>query len=500
MDSMRKNAQKMMPHVMALNKKPTMGMKNDRQPVPAVSKLVAFAKGGKVMAKGGAADMKQDKAMLSRHNRLMHPGQKSKLMNGGMVSKYANGGGAFVTRQDKANIKARGLEYAKTASKILEEENKPLSKIKSFLTDNVEKMKEAVRSVGKPDYRDTKLTKVVRSGVDLGKGTLKVGKAITPIGAFLTAMTPSTLNEDEDDRIKKINKEYDQVKNSVKIDKVSPKDIKIDMPKLTSINITKKSSPKKEESGEEAVLRYNKQRDGDEDTQEQIKKAFASGPAKYAKGGAVEFPLAKRKKVKELTKMGINPYEPGKSENMEYAKGGKVKSKGDKKKVMGTVGEAKAMMAALQKARRPATPMPGTPMAGLGMAPPMAPPMKHGGKVMKKANGGMSRPLQNQRMPMRVKNAPLQAQRMPMRVKNAPQTRGPYGLDSRAIAADPAGYAKHLEGAKAQEALRPGSTFLSNQMKKGGKVMKKAAGGAAKLRRKSPMPDKIKMVNYSRGG
>jgi hypothetical protein len=415
MDSMRKNAQKMMPHVMALNKKPTMGMKNDRQPVPAVSKLVAFAKGGKVMAKGGAADMKQDKAMLSRHNRLMHPGQKSKLMNGGMVSKYANGGGAFVTRKDKANIKARGLEYAKTASKILEEENKPLSKIKSFLTDNVEKMKEAVRSVGKPDYRDTKLTKVVRSGVDLGKGALKVGKAITPTGAFLTAMTPSTLNEDEDDRIKKINKEYDQVKDSVKIDKVSPKDIKIDMPKLTSINITKKSSPKKEESGEEAVLRYNKQRDGDEDTQEQIKKAFASGPAKYAKGG-------------------------------------KVKSKGDKKKVMGTVGEAKAMMAALQKARRPATPMPGTPMAGLGMAPPMAPPMKHGGKVMKKANGGMSRPLQDQRMQMAPRMAP------------------------------------------------PMAGMGSPMMKKGGKVMKKAAGGAAKLRKKSPMPDKIKMVNYSRGG
>jgi hypothetical protein len=92
MDSMRRNAQKMMPHVMALNKKPTMGMKNDRQPAPAVSKLVAFAHGGKVMAKGGAADKKQDKSMLARHNRLMHPGQKSKLMNGGMVKKYAEGG------------------------------------------------------------------------------------------------------------------------------------------------------------------------------------------------------------------------------------------------------------------------------------------------------------------------------------------------------------------------------------------------------------------------
>ena len=107
MDSMRKNAQKMMPHVMALNKKPTMGMKNDRQPAPAVSKLVAFAKGGKVMAKGGAADMKQDKAMLSRHNRLMHPGQKSKLMNGGMVNKYAAGGA--VKKDPYASDKTQGL-------------------------------------------------------------------------------------------------------------------------------------------------------------------------------------------------------------------------------------------------------------------------------------------------------------------------------------------------------------------------------------------------------
>ena len=78
-------------------------------------------------------------------------------------------------------------------------------------------------------------------------------------------------------------------------------------------------------------------------------------------------------------------------------RGGKVKSKakGDKKKVMGTVGEAKAVMAALQKARRPATPMPGTRMAGLGMAPPMAPqmapPMKRGGKVMKKAGAKLSK-------------------------------------------------------------------------------------------------------------
>jgi hypothetical protein len=42
---------------MALNKNPTMGMKNNRQPMPGVSNLTAYAKGGKVMKKaaGGAA-------------------------------------------------------------------------------------------------------------------------------------------------------------------------------------------------------------------------------------------------------------------------------------------------------------------------------------------------------------------------------------------------------------------------------------------------------------
>ena len=47
--------------------------------------------GGKVMADGGAVDMKQDKAMIARHNRLMHSGQKSKLKNGGMMKKGDGG-------------------------------------------------------------------------------------------------------------------------------------------------------------------------------------------------------------------------------------------------------------------------------------------------------------------------------------------------------------------------------------------------------------------------
>lgn len=51
-----------MPHVMALNKDPSMGLKNNRQPKPGISNVTAFAKGGKVcapkakkMAAGGAA-------------------------------------------------------------------------------------------------------------------------------------------------------------------------------------------------------------------------------------------------------------------------------------------------------------------------------------------------------------------------------------------------------------------------------------------------------------
>jgi len=239
MDSMRRNAQKMMPHVMALNKNPTMGMKNDRQPAPAVSKLVAYAKGGKVMAKGGAADKKQDKSMLARHNRLMHPGQKSKLMNGGMVKKYADGGAVN--------------PFAK---KFEKERDEPVKSLKG------EEPKKALKE----------------KSVDMSK---RVGQGKMP-----------------------------------------------KMPKMMNGGMMKG----------------------------------------YGMGGKPMF-----------------------------KKGGKVK--GDKKKVMGTVGEAKSIMAALKKARRPATPMPGTPMAGLGMAPPM----KNGGKVMKKAAGGAAKLRKKSPMPNKIK-------------------------------------------------------------------------------------------------
>jgi len=396
MDSMRIKAQKMMPSIMALNKNPTMGMKNNRQPKPGVSNLTAYAqggsvkknpskdfgdfgrlpsdkmdfvkgrtpskifdtdaymsgktagmnrqskakedsalnayanrgrdyikdklddadvaiskriglteraknkesfrmglkeegyaKGGKVMAKGGAADKKQDKSMLSRHNKLMHPGQKSKLMSGGMVKGYKEGGGLL----SRLYSKDLGKAYSK---------KEPEAKKKD---DN-----------DKPGLIGRLYSK------DLGKAySGKTGAA--------TAEKPESL------------KNY----------KGPSTDIKINMPKLPSINMAKKSRNKDED----------KPRSDD-----------------Y---------FVKRAQQRNKETAPSDDYKPS-----GYKKGGKVK--GDKKKVMGTVGEAKALMNAMKKVRRPATPMPGARMAGLGMAPPMAPqmmapPMKRGGKVMKRAAG-----------------------------------------------------------------------------------------------------------------
>lgn len=41
----------------------------------------------KMMADGGKVDAAQDKSMMARHNKLMHPGQKSKMNCGGKVKK-----------------------------------------------------------------------------------------------------------------------------------------------------------------------------------------------------------------------------------------------------------------------------------------------------------------------------------------------------------------------------------------------------------------------------
>ena len=79
-------------HVLELNKDPSKGLKEKPVTNPQAKNVRVFAKGGAVkMAEGGKKDMSQDKAMLARHNKLMHPGQKSKLKNGGMVKKAEGG-------------------------------------------------------------------------------------------------------------------------------------------------------------------------------------------------------------------------------------------------------------------------------------------------------------------------------------------------------------------------------------------------------------------------
>lgn len=284
MDSMRRNAQKMMPHIMAMNKKPNVGMKNDRQPKPGVSNLTAYAKGGKVMTKGGAADKKQDKSMLARHNRLMHPGQKSKLMNGGMVKKYADGKGVY-NRYSKE-------ELASTTSELNERDR--ISKYKSEAEANNKSVK------AKMDAEPESITVRAKKPSSFGEAFKVARKEQGAGGTFTFNGKKYSTNRAGDDP-----------------------------------------------TGVESVVAYNKKKNPGSESA--IRQRFA--------------------------------------EDLGMKKGGKVKAKGDKKKVMGTVGEAKSIMAALKKARRPATPMPGTPMAGLGMAPPM----KLGGKVMKKAAGGAAK-------------------------------------------------------------------------------------------------------------
>ena len=82
MDSMRRNAQKMMPHVMALNKKPDTGLKNNNQPARGMSNVTAFAKGGKVSMKkweNSATDKAQDKKLAAKHGMTFKEWEKSIL-------------------------------------------------------------------------------------------------------------------------------------------------------------------------------------------------------------------------------------------------------------------------------------------------------------------------------------------------------------------------------------------------------------------------------------
>lgn len=79
---------------------------NGQAPVP-------LAKGGSVSkaraAMESAGDKGQDKAMMARHNKLMHPGQKSKLAKGGKAACKMAAGGAAKTR--------RGIGHGKMPKK-----------------------------------------------------------------------------------------------------------------------------------------------------------------------------------------------------------------------------------------------------------------------------------------------------------------------------------------------------------------------------------------------
>jgi hypothetical protein len=68
---------------------------------PSFGKKTPMKSGGK--AEASKSDMQQDRALMARHNRLMHPDQKSKMKHGGKsVPSYSNkplvkksGGGGF---------------------------------------------------------------------------------------------------------------------------------------------------------------------------------------------------------------------------------------------------------------------------------------------------------------------------------------------------------------------------------------------------------------------
>lgn len=105
-------AASMMGHILALNKNPTIGLKNGRQPPPGVSKTVAFAKGGavKAFAKGGAvkhADAKQDKKMIKK----MVDKKCTKKAKGGKVKKMAAGGVAKERRNSPTPKPIKKVPY-----------------------------------------------------------------------------------------------------------------------------------------------------------------------------------------------------------------------------------------------------------------------------------------------------------------------------------------------------------------------------------------------------
>lgn len=408
MDSMRIKAQKMMPSIMALNKNPTMGMKNNRQPKPGVSNLTAYAQGGS-------------------------------------VKKYPS----FVTK---------------------------------------------VQGVKKYPSKD--FGRLSSGEMDIVKG-LTPGKPLDT-DAYMSGKTAGINRQSQAKNDSALNAYANRGKDYIK-DKLDDVDVAISK----KIGLTERAKNKesfrmglKEEGyakGGKAMARHNKLMHPG-----QKSKLMGGGMVSgYAEGKKVKKPAplepfkpltpADKKKIKD----GINPY-PGRSDDMGMKKGGKVK--GDKKKVMGTVGEAKALMNAMKKVRRPATPMPGARMAGLGMAPPMAPqmmapPMKRGGKVRKYADGGEVREARRIAKDVSKQRGDATSRLL---VGKDDSGRGPASVfsDSR-IQKDANLIDKKLrdkygelvydsKNARIRKSDEPIKRVGGNEYAKGGKVMKRAAGGSTK--------------------
>tara|TARA_R110000868_G_scaffold187780_8_gene430377 strand:+ start:1771 stop:3024 length:1254 start_codon:yes stop_codon:yes gene_type:complete len=406
MDSMRSKAQKMMPHIMALNKNPTMGMKNNRQPKPGVSNLTAYAQGGKVKNYDSPSFFDNPKKYGELAPKSSGLNKIKKYASSGIdTDAYMSGKTAGVNRQSQAKNDSalnayanRGKDYIKDK---LDDVDVAISK-KIGLTERA-KNKESFRmglkeegyaKGGKAMARHNKLMHPGQKSKLMSGGMVKGYQDGGRAAAFLASKGFSSKGTGP----------FQQLSDMVKKDDTE-KGLKKAFNQLEGERGTRETKTKLKETfdqlGDERTKRAEVQAAkkplsfGEKFNAERKKQGaggtFEWNGKKYSTNQADDAPrsddfFAKRAQQRNKETAPSDDYKPS-----GYKKGGKVK--GDKKKVMGTVGEAKALMNAMKKVRRPATPMPGARMAGLGMAPPMAPqmmapPMKRGGKVMKKAAGG----------------------------------------------------------------------------------------------------------------
>jgi hypothetical protein len=317
----------------------------------------------KLAAKHGMTFKKWEKSILDvQHDKQQSPkglksGGKPGYAKGGPVKMAA--GGKFATRSDKKEIKAREAGYEAKNAELADKPESMSSKIGNKVSD----FKKFISDVARPsDYRNSKSVKIAQGIVsgakNLGKGALEVGKMVSPTGAFLATMTPGSAGEGEDEELKA--KESDD-SDSSGIDDINVKATK-SSESLKRAAPAKQASSKPAQSSDDAIKAWNKKNNKDYVGDDYV----ASG----------------------------------------YAKGGKAKKAGSKK-VMGTVDEAKNLVAALGNARsQMAAP------AGMGMPPRMAPgmgmspPMKKGGKVMKKAAGGAAKVRKASPTPDKIKKVP----------------------------------------------------------------------------------------------